>query len=85
MVNADSNDQMVIQQHVKLKEMVFWEIYAPLERISVHDRKNDLFEEFQLRIGRDAHTNIGKENLKEAIYGETTYRNGREILLDIDF
>ena len=83
MVNADSNDQMVIQQHVMLKEMVFWEIYVPLEHISVHDRKNELLEELLLGIGRDAHTNIGKENLKEGIYWETAYRKGMETLLDI--
>ena len=67
MVNADSNDQMVIQQHVMLKEMVFWGIYAPPEHISVRDRKNELLEEFLPGIGREAYANIAKENPKEAI------------------
>ena len=69
MVNADSNDQMVIHQHMMPKEMVFWEINALPKCIKVHDRKNKLLEEFLMQIGREAHTNIAKENPKEAIWG----------------
>ena len=36
MVNVDSNHQLVVQQHMMAGQMVFREIDAPLERVSVH-------------------------------------------------
>ena len=36
LVNVDSNHQMVVQQHVMTRQMIFREINAPLEHVGVH-------------------------------------------------